>query len=210
MGIPHLLIIALDAIETAKPDIIKQAATKGFVDTESRINPKNIVYFALEFVEGVFMRHFISNILRTCEITSIIWIHDGIWVYPCPGQAAVHVASEAANRALASVITQSTGRTPEKLVTVGIVDLNGQRDKTVSFLEECSGTIRPQANAAAQHPIQEVVHEFDFEGVECFPTADNHVPIPVQRTKPLKRKLDLTDNAECIERYFQRQRIMPQ
>jgi hypothetical protein len=38
-------------------------------------------------------------------------------------------------------------RTSEKLVTVGIVDLNGQRDKTVSFLEECSGTIRPQANA---------------------------------------------------------------
>ena len=156
------------------------------------------------------MRLFIANILRTCEITSIIWIHDGIWVYPCPGQAAVHVASEAANRALASVITQATGRTPEKLVTVGIVDLNDQRDKTVSFLEEGSGTTRPQANTSAQHPIQEVVHEFDFESVECFPAADNHVSIPLQRTKPLKRKLDLSDNAECIERYFQRQRIMPQ
>ena len=150
------------------------------------------------------------NILRICDITSIIWIHDGIWVHPCPGQAAVHVASETANRALAAVITQATGRTPEKLVTVGIVDLNGQRDQTVSFLQECSGTIRPQANAAAQHPIQEVVHEFDFEGVECFPTADNHVPHPGTAHELLKRKLDLTDNTEGIERYFQRQRIMPQ
>ena len=209
MGIPHLLITALNAIETAKPDIIRQATTMGFVDTESRINPKNIVYFALEFVEGIFMRHFISNILRTCEITSIIWIHDGIWVHPCPDQAAVHVASKAANSALASVIKQTTGRTPEKLVTVGIVDLNDQRGKTVSFLEEGSGTTRPQDNTTAHHPIQEVVHEFDFESVECFPAADNHVSILLQRTKPLKRKLDLSDNPESLDRYFQRQRIMP-
>ncbi len=71
IGIPDLLKIALDAIETSKTDIIKQATAMGFVDTESRINSKNIVYFALEFVEGVFMRHFIANILRTCEITSM-------------------------------------------------------------------------------------------------------------------------------------------
>jgi hypothetical protein len=122
----------------------------------------------------------------------------------------VRVASETANRALAAAIIQATGHTPLQLVTVGIVDLNGQRDQTVSFLQECSGTIRPQANDAEQHPIQEVIHEFDFDGVECLLTAENHFPLPIQRTKPLKRKLDLTDNNEGIERYFQRQKIMPQ
>ena len=128
---------------------------------------------------------------------------------PSPGQAAAHVASEAANRALAAVITQTTGRTPKQLVTVGIVDLNDQRGKTVSFLEEGSGATRPQDNTTSHHPIQEVVHEFDFESIECFPAADNHASIPPQRIKPLKRKLDLSDNPERLDRYFQRQRITP-
>jgi hypothetical protein len=174
MCIPAMLTTALNAIETAKPDIVRQAIALGFVDTERRINPKNIVYFALEFVEGIFMRRFIANILRICDVTSVIWIHDGIWVHPCPGQADVRVASETANRALAAAIIQATGHNPLQLVTVGIVDLNGQRDQTVSFLQECSGTIRPQANDAEQHPIQEVIHEFDFDGVECLLTAENH------------------------------------
>jgi hypothetical protein len=78
MCIPDMLFTALNAIETAKPDIVRQAIALGFVDTERRINPKNIVYFALEFVEGIFMRHFIANILRICDVTSVIWIHDGI------------------------------------------------------------------------------------------------------------------------------------
>ena len=168
IGIPDLLRQALDAIETSKTDIVRQATKMGFVDNEGRINPKNIVYFALEFVEGVFMQHFIANILRTCEVTSMIWIHDGIWVYPSPGQAAVHVASDAANKALTQVIWQTTGLIPNQLVTVGIVDLNDQRNRTVSFLEGGTGPTRPQVNMSTHHPIQEVVHEFDYESIELF------------------------------------------
>ena len=112
-------------------------------------------------------------------------------------------------RALAAVITQTTGRTPKQLVTVGIVDLNDQRDKTVSFLEGGSGTTRPQGNTTTHHPIQEVVREFDFESIELFPAADNHASIPPQRIRPHKRKLDLSDNPESLDRYFQRQRITP-
>jgi hypothetical protein len=210
IGIPFLLTTALNAIENAKPDIVRQAIALGFVDTERRVNPKNIVYFALEFVEGIFMRHFIANILRICEVTSVIWIHDGIWVHPCPGHAEVREASETANRLLASAIIQASGHTPRQLVTVGIVDLNCQRDQTINFLQECSGRIRPQAYDAEQHPIQGVIHEFDFDGIEGLLSEENHVSLPIQRTKPVKRKLDLTDNNAGIERYFQRQKILPQ
>jgi hypothetical protein len=154
------------------------------------------------------MRHFIANILRTCEVTSMIWIHDGIWVCPGPGQSAVHVASDAANRALTEVIRQTTGLIPNQLVTIGIVDLNDQRNRTVSFLEGGTGPTRPQVNMSTHHPIQEVVHEFDYESIELLPATNNHACIPAQQTRP-KRKLDLVDHPNVISKYFQRQKNTP-
>ena len=62
----------LTIIDRAKPDIVAQAVRLGFNKGGGKINATNIVYFALEFVEGTFMRTFVASILGSIKVTSIV------------------------------------------------------------------------------------------------------------------------------------------
>jgi len=49
---------------------------------DPRVNDKNRLYFILEHHEARFLRAFARHVLLNSELQSVIWLHDGIWVYP--------------------------------------------------------------------------------------------------------------------------------
>ena len=88
--IPEYLVSFLNTLQEHKTRAITFAISKGF--DPAGTTHKNLTYFALEYLEQFFMRAFLCSICTSQHIESIIYIHDGIYVRPCPDDYVLQVA----------------------------------------------------------------------------------------------------------------------
>ena len=206
-----IVIEMLTIIDRAKPDIVAQAIKLGFNNHGDRINANNIVYFALEFVEGAFMRTFIASMLRSVKVTSMVWVHDGILMSPEPAHFAITNAAQEANAQLQNSLKERTGASSSTVVVVGLTRLEIARQEIIKFIAEgCPQERVGPRPAISQEPVHEYVYEYDyfaFENLREFEHADGSGG---KLSKPLispKRKLPIHDSSGILEHYFKRQRI---
>ena len=61
---------------------------------------RNRCFFLLEHLEASWMKHFVSSLLTLFVPTSLLWLHDGIWVAPVPSRAFIDTANRLATAAL--------------------------------------------------------------------------------------------------------------
>lgn len=66
----------------------------------STSTPRNRCFFLLEHLESLWMKHFVSSLLTLYVPTSLIWLHDGIWVSPAPSRFFIDTANRLATDAL--------------------------------------------------------------------------------------------------------------
>ena len=200
----------LSIIEEAKPEIVAQAEFMGFNRYEPRVNEANVVYFALEFVEGLFMRTFIACILQSTQVSSIVWIHDGILVRPSPSPTARTEATRNANNKLQTLLLRHTGMTSKTTVVMGCQTLNHARDEIIKFIHHQYGNvpIRP-GPAESQDELEQFIHEYDYSQVENGTDPEQRVHPNVMKRHVGKRKLPVHDSMNNITQYFKRQCIVP-
>ena len=200
----------LSIIEEAKPEIVAQAEFMGFKRYEPRVNEANEVYFALEFVEGLFMRTFIACILQSTQVISIVWIHDGILVRPSPSPTARTEATRNANKVLQASLFRHTGRRSKTTVVMGCQALNHARDEIIKFIHHQYGNvpIRP-GPAESQDELEQFIHEYDYSQVENGTDPEQRAHLIVRKRQVGKRKLPVHDSINIIAQYFKRQCITP-
>ena len=68
--------------------------------TLSASTARNRCYFLLEHLESLWMKHFVSSLLTLYVPTSLIWLHDGIWVAPAPSRSLIDTANRLATSAI--------------------------------------------------------------------------------------------------------------
>jgi hypothetical protein len=91
MFVPDYMLVFLADLQQHKVKAVSFAMRLGF-DTAA-CEDKNRVYFALEYLEQTFMRTFLRYICTHSHISSIVFIHDGIYVQPCPDEVVLHAAT---------------------------------------------------------------------------------------------------------------------
>jgi hypothetical protein len=65
---------------------------------DGRVNHRNNLYFACERIEAIFIRAMIKTLyVEDAPPESILIIHDGIWIYPPPGEVTLANAVAYAN-----------------------------------------------------------------------------------------------------------------
>ena len=64
---------------------------------DPRVNDKNRLYFILEHHEAKFLRAFAKHLILNSELMSVIWLHDGVWVFP---DVPPHVVQQAEYNAI--------------------------------------------------------------------------------------------------------------
>ncbi len=200
----------LTIIDAAKPEIVHQAARLGFRRHDPRVNEANEVYFAFEFIEGIFMRRFIASILQSTQVTSLSWIHDGIWVSPSPSSASRKEATKTANKALHVLLLERANLVAHTTIVMGFTNLNGARDGIIKFIKvgAPNDALRP-CPAESQDAVEHCVHEYDYRFVEHECTADVHLHRDRGHRHAGKRKLPCQDSPNTINNYFKRQGITP-
>jgi hypothetical protein len=200
----------LNVIDEAKPEIISQATRMGFLRQDPRVNQGNAVYFALEFVEGWFMRSFIASILKSTKVTSMVWIHDGILVAPPPTNGARQEAATAANATLKALLFKHTSTTSATPVVIGCDTQAYARDLIIKFILQGSDkdSLRP-APAESQCEILEYLYEYDYALLERTTDAQQASSCTARLKQPGKRKLESHDTPGTIAKYCRRQGITP-
>jgi hypothetical protein len=96
--VPTYMTDFLSHLQNQKTRALDFAISKGF--DASKCTTKNVIYFALEFLEQAFMRVFLNSICTNNDISSLVLIHDGVYIKPCPDDAVISVAINAACCAL--------------------------------------------------------------------------------------------------------------
>jgi hypothetical protein len=81
--VPPLLSKLLSTIQEGKQAAVDYAVRQGFQAPLAATNT-NILYFALEFLEQKFFQQFTKELCKMQDFTSVIYLHDGIWLEPAP------------------------------------------------------------------------------------------------------------------------------
>ena len=78
-------------LEELRPNLLKTACGYGF--DPSIGEDHNICFFALEFLEQHYVRNFLSALCDALPLTSVILVHDGIYLSPQVSVADLAIAS---------------------------------------------------------------------------------------------------------------------
>ena len=89
--VPQEILGFFRSMEALRPNLLSYAASRGFQEQNS--TPANRMYFALEFLEQQFLQTFTANLCTQIQITSLIYVHDGLYCAPAPSQEQLrHIA----------------------------------------------------------------------------------------------------------------------
>jgi hypothetical protein len=94
-AVPLRYLAYLDWVDQAKQALLASRVPRPPPDP--RMTPGvNEVCFLMEFVEATFMNAFVATLARLADLTSVLWLHDGIWVSPPPARAHIDEAMRTA------------------------------------------------------------------------------------------------------------------
>jgi hypothetical protein len=94
--VPHLLKELLSTIQAGKQVAVDCAIRHGF-QAPPTTTDANVLYFALEFLEQKYFQTFTTELCKMQDFTSVVYLHDGIWLEPAP--LAPHVVAAAMSAA---------------------------------------------------------------------------------------------------------------
>ena len=75
---------ALQRINGAKPSVFAHINALFGERTLDSLSPRNMAFHILEHPETLWLRHFVIYMHRHHTFTSVIWLHDGVWLSPPP------------------------------------------------------------------------------------------------------------------------------
>ena len=88
---PANVVLVFRQLEALRPNLLKTARRHGF---DPRVGEAhNINYFALEFLEQRYVRHLLSELCDTVTLSSVILVHDGLYLSPQVSEADIAAAS---------------------------------------------------------------------------------------------------------------------
>ena len=90
----------LQRINATKTPLLDALERSYGARTHSTSTTRNRCFFLLEHLEALWMKHFVSSLLTLCVPTSLIWLHDGIWVAPAPPRSLIDTANRRATTAI--------------------------------------------------------------------------------------------------------------
>ncbi len=156
------------------------------------------------------MRCFIESILQTNKVTSLSWIHDGIWVAPSPSASSRTEATRIANKTLHALLFGCTSFVSHFSIAIGFLNLNGARDAIIKFIKvgAPNDALRP-GPAESQEAVELCVHEYDYGLVEQPAAGEVRLHADKVMGHTGKRKLPCQDSSNTINKYFKRQSIIP-
>jgi hypothetical protein len=93
--VPQLLSELLSTIQAGKHVAVDCAVRQGF-QAPLTTTEANVLYFALEFLEQKYFQTFTSELCKMQDFTSVVYLHDGIWLEPAPLAPQVVAAAMAA------------------------------------------------------------------------------------------------------------------
>ena len=91
---PQVVLQFFRQLEEHRPTIISKAEHLG-CDLSFTTN-KNVAFFALEYLEQRVLRHFLFELSKLCDLTSIVMVHDGIYFSPPAPAETVQLAASLA------------------------------------------------------------------------------------------------------------------
>ena len=122
--IPQELCSLFRTLDTQRNRVIAFAASKGFQPQDFETH--NMMYFALEHLEQLFMRHFTQQLFQMTRVRSCVYVFDGLLLSPPP--CAMHISLAAALACQALEIPN---------LQVQAVDL--QQDRLAALEQICPG-----------------------------------------------------------------------
>ena len=75
---------ALQRLNGAKPSVFAHLNALFGDRTLASLSPSNMAFHILEHPETLWLRHFVIYMHRHHPFTSVIWLHDGVWLSPPP------------------------------------------------------------------------------------------------------------------------------
>jgi len=99
---PPIVTDLMRDVQEFGPVVDEQIRLAGFAPlNDPRVNERNRRYFALEMMESRIVRAFIRSLCNdNLSPTSVVWLHDGILIAPCPSTNVIqekwHAATAAA------------------------------------------------------------------------------------------------------------------
>ena len=91
------MITLFRQLEQLRPNLAPKAGEFGF--NADYTEEHNVNYFALEFLEQLYVRHFLAVLSSNVELESVVLVHDGIYLAPQISTSDVAAASAAAAQA---------------------------------------------------------------------------------------------------------------
>ena len=70
----------VELVQSVKPTVLRHLHARGFLGNEEKLNDSNMMYFALEAVEGYVMRRWVSRIMARSGNVSCLLKGDGVWI----------------------------------------------------------------------------------------------------------------------------------
>ena len=91
------VLATLRTIYNAKPSVLDAIEHRFGKRTLSTLTSANRPFHTLEHVETLWLKHFIMYLCQHADISSLIWLHDGVWLSPLPSPACLLAANRAAS-----------------------------------------------------------------------------------------------------------------
>jgi hypothetical protein len=101
---PQSVLTFFRQLEVRRPGLVHTARCLGFEPRGA--SDTNICYFAMEYLEQRYIRHFLSGLSRTKELHSVVLVHDGLYLSPSLSLEEVARASETAAAAAGLPVLQ--------------------------------------------------------------------------------------------------------
>ena len=91
------VLVTLRAIYNAKPSVLDAIEHRFGKRTLSTLNSANRPFHILEHVETLWLKHFVMYLCQHADISSLIWLHDGVWLSPLPSPDCLLAANRTAS-----------------------------------------------------------------------------------------------------------------
>ena len=91
------VLATLRTIYNAKPSVLDAIEHRFGKRTLSTLTSANRPFHTLEHVETLWLKHFIMYLCQHADISSLIWLHDGVWLSPLPSPDCLLAANRAAS-----------------------------------------------------------------------------------------------------------------
>ena len=88
--VPFELERLLRNLDVSRSNLVTYAKAQGYVP--GPVTDRNRYYYCMEYLEARFMKAFVSALLQYEHLTSVIWLHDGVWVAPEPSYDSIKKA----------------------------------------------------------------------------------------------------------------------